>query len=97
MGLLNKLLKGAAISTPTIENVSIKRLAPKCKEWKIDTLFITTRNSCPLCSQYNRKVYSLYGWNKEYPKIPPILLKSKCPECNTNIGATLYPPGINSL
>lgn len=96
MGILDKLLsKPPSTSDLTIENASIQRLAPKCKEWKTDTLFISTRKSCPLCSQYNRKVYSLYGWNKKYPKIPPILLKSKCPECGGSIGATLYQPGIN--
>ncbi|MBS5064554.1 MAG: hypothetical protein KHZ58_12310 [Hungatella hathewayi] len=97
MGLLNKLFNG----TPTpkssiIENISIQRLVPKCKEWNVDTIFITTRKNCPLCSQYNRKVYSLYGWNKKYSKIPDILLKQKCPECGGSIGATIYQPGINT-
>lgn len=86
MGLLDKLLKG----NPTIENTSIQRLVPKCKEWKTDALFIATRKSCPVCSPYNRKVYSLYGWSKKYPKIPDVLLKQKCPECNGSIGATMY-------
>lgn len=96
MGLLDKLkIKTMHQGTP-IENPSIQRLAPKCKEWKTDALFITTRKSCPVCSQYNRKVYSLYGWDKKYPKIPSILLQHKCPECGGSIGATLYQPGINS-
>jgi hypothetical protein len=94
MGLFNKLFNNTATQTPPIENTSIKRLAPKCREWKIDTLFITTRNSCSFCRSYNRKIYSLYGWNKKYPKIPPVLLKNKCPECNVFIGATIYFPDI---
>ena len=79
------------ISKPSlnIQTESIKRIVPKCEEWKIDTIFITTRNSCKLCSQYNRKVYSLYGWSKKYPLIPENLLKGKCPECNGSIGASI--------
>ncbi len=73
-----------------IKNVNILRIEPKCKEWKIDTLFITTRNSCPYCKPYNRKIYSLYGWSKKYQKIPNILLEEKCPECGGSIGATIY-------
>lgn len=97
MGLLNNLFtKQPVPQKAIIENPSIQRIAPKGKEHKIDTLFITTRKSCPFCNQYNRKVYSLYGWSKKYPKIPPVLLKGKCPECGGSIGATLYHPGINS-
>lgn len=93
MGLLNKF----SINTSnSIENISIQRLVPKCKDFKTDTLFITTRNSCELCKQYNRKVYSLYGWNKKYPKIPDILLKDKCPACGKGFGAAFYFPGISS-
>lgn len=91
MGLLNSLFKSTSnAQPPIIENISVQRLIPKCKEWKTDTLLITTRKSCPLCKQYNRKVYSLYGWSKKYPKIPDVLLKQKCPECGGSIGATLY-------
>ncbi len=97
MGILDKLIgKKAPTPSPIIENTNILRLAPKCKEWKVDTLFITTKKSCPVCRQYNRKVYSLYGWNKKYPKIPSVLLQSKCPKCGGSIGATLYQPGISS-
>lgn len=78
-----------------IENISIQRLEPKCEEWEIDTLRISTSRNCVDCSGYNGKIYSLYGWNKEYPQLPEILLKRKCPECNCCIGATIYFPNIN--
>lgn len=91
MGFFEKLLKScSAPQPPAIENISIQRLSPKCKEWKTDLLFITTQKRCPLCSQYNRKIFSLYGWNKKHPKIPDVLLKQKCPECGGSIGATMY-------
>lgn len=95
MGFINKFL-GNNTQPKVIENVSIKRLAPKCKDFKTDTLLITTRNSCDLCKQYNHKVYSLYGWSKKYPRIPDSLLQSKCPACGKSIGATFYFPGVSS-
>lgn len=92
MGLFKK------IKTPphNIENLSIQRLIPKCTEWKIDTLFISTSSNCECCKQYNKKIYSLYGWNKKYSRLPVFLLHQKCPECGHSIGASLYQPGINS-
>ena len=96
MGILQSLFKSTSTNTLHIENSSIKRLVPKCKEWKVDTLFITTRKSCPVCSKYNRKIYSLYGWNKKYPRIPNDVLSAKCSVCKGCIGATLFFPGVNS-
>lgn len=83
-------LKNIFSDNPSIENPSIQRLIPKCKEWKTDTLYISTSRNCPLCKQYNCKVFSLYGWNKKYKKLPDFLLQRKCPECGCSIGATLY-------
>jgi hypothetical protein len=79
-----------------IENKSIERLIPQCKKYKIDTLFITTSCRCSFCKPYNRKIYSLYGWNKKYPKLPKFLLKRTCPECGVFFGASIYFPGINT-
>ncbi|SHO46828.1 hypothetical protein [Anaerocolumna xylanovorans] len=91
------LFKKVSTSSPhPIENISIQRLVPKCKEWKIDTLYVTTSKKCNYCGSYNDKVYSLYGWNKKYPKIPDLLLKQKCSECGVSISASIYQPGINT-
>lgn len=95
MGLLNKII-GNNVQLRPIENVAIKRLVPQCQKFKVDTLFISTRNSCDLCKQYNRKVYSLYGWNRNFPKLPDVLLQAKCPVCGKSIGATFYFPEINA-
>lgn len=97
MGILNKII-GKTAPTPelTIENISIQRLLSQCKKAKIDTLFITTSRSCPLCGPCNRKVYSLYGWNRKYPQLPPLAYKRQCPKCGNFIGATMYFPGISS-
>lgn len=73
-----------------IENVCISRDLPNLRKWKIDTLFITTSVHCDLCTKYNRKVYSLYGWNKKYPILPNFLKQNNCPMCHRSIGATIY-------
>ncbi len=74
---------------PKIENVSLQRLIPKVKKWKMDTLSISTSRNCPLCSKYNLKTYSLYGWNKKYPKLPDFLYRRACPTCGKSIGITM--------
>lgn len=90
MRLLDKLIKSTPTSQqPKVENISIQRLIPQIKKWKIDTVFITTSNNCTFCKQYNRKYYSLYGWNKKYDKLPEFLLQRKCPHCGKIIGATM--------
>ena len=94
--LLISAAKSDTINQPYIQNEAIKRLIPKCKEWKVDTFLITTRRSCPVCGKYNRKIYSLYGWNKKYPRIPNDILCSKCPQCGGSIGATIFFPGVSS-
>lgn len=90
MGLLNFLFL-----SENIENVCIKRLVPKLKEWKIDTLVISTSNKCSYCSKYNLKVYSLYGKNKNFPILPVFLKTNNCPYCGVNIGASTYFEGIS--
>lgn len=80
-----------------IENLSLQRIIPLCKEWKIDTLFVTTAKSCKTCGIYSHKVYSLYGWNKQYPPLPNILFNRKCPNCSNIIGISIYFPGMNSF
>lgn len=79
---------------PKIENISIQRLIPSIRRNKIDTLSITTSSYCSTCKKYNRKVYSLYGWNKKYPVLPEFLFQRQCPDCDYFIGATIFYPGI---
>lgn len=72
-----------------IENVSLQHILPQIKKWKLDTVCISTSRNCSLCKKYNHKRYSLYGWNKKYPKFPEFLYQSKCPQCGNYIGVTL--------
>lgn len=82
--------------TRDIENVNLQKLVPKITDYRIDTLFVTTRRTCALCSQYNRKVYSVCGWDPSYPKLPSFLKHNCCPECGGSFGFCFYFPGINS-
>lgn len=90
--LLFNIFKGK----PKIENIQLQRILPKCKEWKIDTLFVSTSRNCSTCKPYNRQIYSLYGWNKKYPKLPTFLYQRKCPDCEKFIGINIFQPGISS-
>lgn len=90
MGLFDKLLKGTPTSQQsTVENISLQRLIPKMREWKTDTVYISTSCNCPVCKPYNKKYYSFYGWNKKYPKAPDFILQRKCPKCGCSIGVTM--------
>lgn len=92
MGLFDKFL---GKSTP-IENVSIQRLVPRIQKNKTDLILLSTSRTCPFCSSFNGKVYSLYGWNKRYPKIPKEMLNRYCPNCKKIMGAGMYFEGIST-
>lgn len=92
MGLFGILRKS---NTANIENISIQRMLPKMKEWKTDTIMISTNTTCSNCKMYNRKIYSLYGWNNKYQRLPDCLKARMCPKCHNIIGATMYFEGIN--
>lgn len=54
-----------------ISNLSrIKECIKKNKEWKNDLVMVSSRPSCPVCGKYNRKIYSISGKAKNYPKLP---------------------------
>lgn len=92
MGLFDILRKP---STVNIENISIQRLIPKMKEWKVDTIMISTNRACPNCKMYNRKIYSVFGWSKKYQRLPDCLKSRMCSQCRNIIGATMYFEGIS--
>lgn len=94
MGFFNLFKHSNSIGN--IENISLKRLAPKLKEWKVDTVCVSTSRNCKVCKNYDGKIYSVYGWNKKYPKLPEVMHRQKCPDCGCSIGITLFQPGINS-
>lgn len=74
----------------------IKKSIQKNKEWKNDLVIVSSNSSCPICKKYNRKVYSISGRNKKYPKIPNEIIKEGgfCKNCY--IGLNSYFDGIST-
>ena len=69
----------------------IRAQLKKNAEWGEDLVLITTRNSCPICSPYNRKVYSISGRSRKYPALPVEIYRNGgfCPDCSIGIN-TFY-------
>lgn len=65
---------------PEFSNKRISNLARineqlnKAKIFKYDTVFLTTNNSCPICSKYNNQRFSIKV--KKYPKLPSEIVKN---------------------
>lgn len=59
----------------------------KCKKYNEDLVYITTNNTCPICSKYNRKVYSISGNSRKYPALPSefVTAGGYCKECIVGI------------
>lgn len=76
--------------------IRIKNVLDRCKKLNIDCVTISTNNSCPICSKYNSKVFSISGKTKKYPKLPSEISKNGgfCPNCT--LGIYLQFDGINS-
>ena len=76
--------------------IRVKDAIKKNREYKNDNVLITTNSSCAICSKYNRKVYSISGKSKKYPKLPFEISHDggACPNCF--LGITSYFEGISS-
>lgn len=54
----------------------------EAQKYNCDLIRITSNRTCPICSQYNRKTYSISGKSKAYPLFPQNMLYSgSCPNC----------------
>lgn len=76
--------------------VQIKAAINHNQKQKNDYLLITTNSKCPICSQYNRKIYSISGKSQKYPKLPPEIKNNGgfCPDCI--VGVSSFFDGINT-
>lgn len=72
------------------DNDGIKRIKEHIKSDSEDTVYISTSRFCPECSVYNKRVFSIYGKEKHFPKLPKFLENSICPTCGHYIGVTRY-------
>jgi len=61
----------------------IKNTIQRSKTFKNDYILVSTNNHCPVCKQYNLKIYSISGKSKKYPKLPVEITKNGgfCPDC----------------
>jgi len=76
--------------------VQIKTAINHSQKQKNDYLLITTNSKCPICSQYNHKIYSISGKSQKYPKLPPEIKINGgfCPDCI--VGVSSFFDGINT-
>lgn len=55
----------------------------RAQGYNCDLIYVTSNRTCPICSQYNRKTYSLSGKSKIYPLFPQdILHGGSCANCS---------------
>lgn len=68
-----------------------------CQTRNNDLVCVSTSNSCPVCSKYNLKVFSISGQTKNYPKLPKEILIDGgfCSKCY--LGLTIFYEGISRL
>lgn len=95
MGLMD-IFKPHKTSIKT-ENISLQRCISGINKWNLDkkedTVFLSASRICTLCCVYNRRIYSVFGNDKRFPRLldmPSFLLNSRCPECNGYLGYTVY-------
>lgn len=76
--------------------IGINESIRKNKEWGNDLVIVNTSHSCPVCGEYDRKIFSISGKNKQYPKLPDKVIKEGgfCPNCY--LGLNSYFEGIST-
>lgn len=65
----------------------IKEQLDKAKSYKCDTVILSTNNTCPICSKYNHKKFSIKG--NKYPKLPTEISKKGGFDKNCKISISL--------
>lgn len=63
--------------------VGINETLNRAKEFKEDLVIVSTNSSCDICKNYNRKIFSISGKSKKYPKLPSEIAQEGgfCPKC----------------
>lgn len=72
----------------------IKEVMSNCKRYNDDLIILKTRKSCPICSAYDGKIFSVFGTSRKYPKAPDILLTNGQFECGCSVAILHYFEGI---
>ena len=67
----------------------------RCSEFNNDLIEIFSNTTCPVCSKYDKKIYSISGKSLIYPKLPDEI-KNQTQNCkNCFITASIFFDGIN--
>lgn len=76
--------------------VRINECLKKQRELKNDLVIINTNSSCTICKKYNKKIYSISGKNKKFPKLPAEVTQfgGFCPNCY--LGLNSYFEGVST-
>lgn len=76
--------------------VKINESLDRQRKFKNDLVIIYTNNTCSICKRYNKKIYSISGKSKKFPKLPLEITKygGFCPNCY--LGVNSYFEGITS-
>ena len=64
-----------------------------------DLAYFSASSCCPLCSIYNRRIFSISGKDKRFPSLvslPNEIHDGKCDVCNCSYNLLLWVEGINS-
>lgn len=100
MSFIKKIFKNflnktatSSISIPThLDNIPNK-INPQLYASESDLVYFSGSKLCPLCSIYNRRIFSKSGKDKRFPpiaKLPDNLHSVNCPECGTYLGFSNY-------
>lgn len=84
-----------SIDYSNVQNQGLRAVASRIRKSKDDTVYVYTSRLCPVCSMYNRRIYTLYGRTPAFPLLPTDLHAEKCKVCGCFIGYSHYFPGIN--
>lgn len=93
--IFNLLKKSNKPNYFSVKNKGLKAVSQQLKTAAEDTVFVTTSRICPVCSVYNRRIYTLFGRYGLFPILPNFLTYDVCPNCNKYIVFARYFPNIN--
>lgn len=63
-----------------------------------DLTYLSASSCCPLCSLYNRRIFSITGKDKRFPPLallPTNMRYGKCDVCNCHYSLTPWVEGVN--
>ena len=78
-----------------IKNPNLQNIIKQIGKDSVDTVLVNTSATCNICSDYNQRIFSIYGRDSRFPQLHLFLHQPICSACNKNIQYYRYWPGIN--